>query len=373
VVTHTGPAAIPLLRHGDPRVRLASFRAVQSLYGNEFPPDARAALPALASDDDPQIRATVAGALPQDGAWQHLLQGLGNDPDPAVQAAAFSTAARAPAGERLLREGLMSPDASRRQLAANALSFVETTDEIVAQLLTMARSQEREERLAALTALGNSDNPDARAALRSAAEDGDAAVRTLAANALSPTVEGEDALLLRLGRDRDGAVRAAALARLSASVTDRTRPALLDALADPLEAVRLAAAHALLDTVDAELLRAAVAYMKQAGAGVLSIKLPYRVAADQIDLYVSLLADVDAASRGGIMAGLARSIGVSDEDVRILSRDFDALPPYLDPYEPVSEERLADVAEVLGTDVDGARARYRAIAEGVGIMVPNWA
>ena len=39
----------------------------------------------------------------------------------------------------------------------------------------------------------------------------------------------------------------------------------------------------------------------------------------------------------------------------------------------MSSERIADVAELLDADPEEIRARYRAIADRVGIMVPGWA
>ena len=76
---------------------------------------------------------------------------------------------------------------------------------------------------------------------------------------------------------------------------------------------------------------------------------------------------------GSILGAIARTRQLPSDDQMIISKDFDGLSPYLDPTVPVSSERIADVAELLDADPEEIRARYRAIADRVGIMVPGWA
>ena len=58
----------------------------------------------------------------------------------------------------------------------------------------------------------------------------------------------------------------------------------------------------------------------------------------------------------------AYSLTGDDMDRRLLSRDFDAVPPWLDPREPITESNIAGGAKALNISAEEVRARYEAMA-----------
>jgi hypothetical protein len=51
------------------------------------------------------------------------------------------------------------------------------------------------------------------------------------------------------------------------------------------------------------------------------------------------------------------------EDAKLLSKDLDAIVPWLDPQDTIDETRVAVAAENLGVSVPEARRRYEALAD----------
>jgi HEAT repeat protein len=362
-----------LLRHADARVRLAVIQTLRYTGGAGLPSELHEVFRELAGDDKPEIRTIVAEALPVEGTWTDVLDALTNDSDPSVRASAFRTASRHPDGEELLYEALGSADAERRRLAANALAYTQPSDRLVPLLVHMTESPEVAERLVALRALGNVPDAEIRALVRIGAEDDDVGVRALTAESLSPLDETDETVLIRLTTDGDGRVREAALRTLAQSPHGRSRQAMLDGLSDPLEPVQQVATQSLVSTADPDLVRAAIEHLRRSRLQGLYISVPRTVPEDQAGLYAELLEVVDDRTRGEILAGVARGREVADADLTILSIDLDGISPFLDPLQPVSEDRIDDVAELENVDREDVRARYRALAEQIGIMAPDWA
>lgn len=101
-----------------------------------------------------------------------------------------------------------------------------------------------------------------------------------------------------------------------------------------------------LDDADADVRRAVIGALGQLG--------------DQ-QLLEPLLDHSSAEVRQAAVAGLAELLD-NGIDKKLLSRDLDVLPPWLDPREPITERRIADAAQRLHITSQEVRSRYEALA-----------
>ena len=135
-------------------------------------------------------------------------------------------------------------------------------------------------------------------------------------------------------QDPDGTVRQAAAEALGLIKNPQAVEPLIATLRDPDSSMREAAAKALGQIGDVR----------------------------AIEALNSLLNDDEASVRRAVLQGMASQL--EDRiDQRLLSRDCDAVSPWLDPREPIGEKRLAMAAKHLQISVEEARRRYEALTE----------
>ena len=58
-----------------------------------------------------------------------------------------------------------------------------------------------------------------------------------------------------------------------------------------------------------------------------------------------------------------------EADRKLLSRDLDAIEPFLDPQEEISEDRVRQAARGLDKPVEEVRHRYEALAQEFGLKL----
>jgi HEAT repeat protein len=200
--------------------------------------------------------------------------------------------------------------------------------------------------------------------------DGDSGVRAAAANALG-MIKHERAiepLMARLN-DSDSDVQAAAANALGAIGSDRATEALIARLNDDNSSVRAAAANALGDIRDDRATEALIARLNddpESGVRAAAANALGAIRGDPAThALIARLNDDDSHVRGIVLQSLA---GPLDEvDRKLLSRDLDALTPFLDPCQPIKLERSITAASILNLPADDVRARYKKLALRFGL------
>jgi HEAT repeat protein len=311
-----------------------------------------------AEDEDDRVRRAVADALGALGMPDGIeaLFTLAKDPEAKVRAAALPALGGMPASgyesaRRLdvLRAALFEAEASVRVSAANTLwaQRVNAGDAVPELLKALRDDKEASVRAPAVSALGATGDKAAHAAVRRAVDDPDVSVRAAAVNALAdfgPEAGAYLPLLVNLLRGGgDPLLRSSAamtLGRLG-HVAAPAVPALIRALSDEVQEMRMLAANALhalalAEALPEEVLPALFGHLLSASPGV-SESMAYLFAA-----FPSLPAAAGPAlrrayasarhdnARAALVQALARVDGPSEETLvllRPLAEGDDELAP----------------------------------------------
>jgi len=191
----------------------------------------------------------------------------------------------------------------------------------------------------AAKALGLLGDPDAAPRLIIRLQDNDENVRMHAAEALG-----------LLGDRRAAGPLTACLGDDSHFVVEKVAEA-LGRLADPGELVEIMRAPEL-DPHVRDLILAGLARNPEPGAK---------------EAVHKALRDPDPAARQRLIACIAR--GRSDLERRLLSRDLDGGPPWLDPLKPIDEERVQTVATELRLSAVEIRGSYEVLSDDLGFTL----
>jgi len=229
---------------------------------------------------------------------------------------------------------LEDQDSAVRQAAANALGQIGDA-RAVEPLIARLDHQDSDARQITARVLGQIGDARAVDPLIARLEDQDSAVRQAAANALGQISDARavEPLIARLDH-QDSAVRQAAADALGQIGDARTVDPLLARLEDQDSDVRRAAARALGQIGDAR----------------------------AVEPLIAGLEDQDSDVRRAALGALSRTCE-DDTDRRLLSRDLDALEPFLDPQQEISEEHVRQAARGLETSLEEVRRRYEALAQ----------
>jgi HEAT repeat protein len=222
---------------------------------------------------------------------------------------------------RVERTALWTPSGPESQKLVNALANAPAEDYQVRRSL--------------IHILGNKPNQEALKSIVSSLGDPNADVRASAVEVL-PRLGAKRILpLLRCELSSpNSVVRSGAVEALGQLRDEQTTPLLITQLDDPDAAVR----------------RMAVEGLGQSGGEKAILVLP------------SKLDDSDSEVRQSAVGTLVKLCNKEGSQIRLLSRDVDGQYPWVDPVEPITEERLAVAAEALATTIEEVRSLYSSIA-----------
>jgi HEAT repeat protein len=244
----------------------------------------------------------------------------------------------------------------------------------VAIIHLLRRDSDAAVRTSAAYALGRLGNRGNTEPLVDALWDKNEAVRATAAGALGalshPLGEKEANRLLVLLQDRSADVRREVAGALVLLRNQRSLVGLIRLLRDRDQDVRVAAVMALgaiggpeverpllrcLDDPDVRVCQQAAHTLARLGSG-----------GDEFRRMVSHRSKVKRE-----LAVLYFAQARDSVDGKLLSVDVDGLGPWLDPKDPVSQERVLQCSTKLGLSVDEVRNRYEALSRDLGLMV-DW-
>jgi len=236
----------------------------------------------------------------------------------------------------------------------------------VEPLIARLKGQNSDVQQAAARALGEIGDARAVEPLIARLEDQDSDVRRAAAGALGQIGDARAVEPLIAGLDhQDSDVRRAAASALGQIGDARAVEPLLARLDHQDSAVRRAAADALGQIGDARAVEPLLARLEHQDSAV------RRAAADAlgqigdaraVEPLLARLEHQDSAVRRAALGALSRTCE-DDTDRRLLSRDIDAVQPFLDPQQEISEEHVRQAAKRLDMPVEEVRSRYDALAQ----------
>jgi hypothetical protein len=174
-------------------------------------------------------------------------------------------------------------------------------------------------------------------------------------------VQAVELLLSKLD-DKSLAVRRSAARSLGNIGDARAVEPLIRKLTDEDNDLRRGIAYALGQIGDARAVEPLIQMLRGADLGAAARALGRLGGSRAVEELLCTLTDENADVRRTVFMGLAKTC--EDEIDRILlSRDFDALDPFLDVQEKIDEARIVAAIRNLGITADEVRRRYEALAE----------
>jgi HEAT repeat protein/MinD-like ATPase involved in chromosome partitioning or flagellar assembly len=382
-------ALLPHLSDSDATIRMNAARA---LARTRSPDAVDWLLPRLADKDD-EVRSAVSGALASiasDQAIRGVLEFLSSErytysdveeaflhysneevadflvtqlEDGRVGRLAYQLLVRmgSPRSFNPLSKALSHVKRNVRQKAAAALGELGDARAVDALLIALTE-QNPEVRVAAAAALGRLGDARAVDALLIALTEQNPEVRVAAATALGELGDARavDALLIAL-TEQNPEVRVAAATALGRLGDARAVDALLIALTEQNPEVRVAAATALGRLGDARAVDALLIALTEQNPEVrvaAAAALGELQDARALDGLLAALADRDEEMRRVSLGILGRKVTSDPLDMRLLSRDLDAVPPWIDPNIPITEEYVNQISTQLRVAPEVLRSRY---------------
>ena len=245
---------------------------------------------------------------------------------------------------------------------------------IIADLLNQARKDEPSFKVNLIGILESSSRGNGNAAIRERLEDPDEGVRAAAASALGRLGDklAVDPLIRKL-EDPDEGVRATAASALGRLGDKLAVDPLIRKLEDPDEGVRDGAIFALgqlgdklavdplirkLEDLDEDVRAAAAGALGALGDTRGSVALSQFLGSPDPDL------------RRAVVKQLATKCDQAEQ--RLLSDDLDGTNPWIDPQEIITEDRVAEAAQALGTSPEETRSRYESLSSAFCLKL-SWA
>ena len=298
--------------------------------------NSRKAIVSKVDDPDAGVRRDVVevlGRLGDKQAVEPLLRRL-DDPDAGVRHTVVNVLGRLgdkQAVEPLLRR-LDDPDTGVRSAVVEMLGRLDDK-QAVEPLLRRLNDPDADVRRAVVEALGQLDDKQAVEPLLRRLNDPDADVRSAVVEVLGRLgdTRAVEPLLRRLG-DPDGGVRRTVVETLGRLGDKQAVEPLLRRLDDANDEVCIAAASALDQLGDAS------------GSATLR----------------RFLTDTSGVKRQGAVRELARNRDPIEQ--KLLSRDIDGVNPWLDPEEPIAQDRVTQCVNRLKLTEEEVRSRYQALA-----------
>ena len=344
-------------------------QAVASALGEIKDPCAVEPLITKLNDPHESVRRSAASALrdiKEPCAVGPLIAKL-NDPNEAVRQAAarvLGTIKDIRAVEPLVAK-LDDPSEAVRQAAASALGDIKDIRAVEPLIVKLDDPNESVRRVVA-SALGAIKDIRAVKPLIAKLDDSSEAVREAAASALGAIkdIRAVKPLIAKLD-DSSEAVREAAASALGDIKDIRAVDPLIAKLDDSSEAVREAAASALGDIKDPRAVDPLIAKLDNLEEGVhwfIARSLVMLGHEQTILKLFELLNDDQRDTRTASLQALS-ALCNDETDRKLLSRDLDALDPFLDPEEDIGESQIQSAAETLEIPMEEVITRYQSLAQ----------
>jgi HEAT repeat protein len=339
--------------------------------------DARAVEPLIAklNDADSDVQRAVVGALGeiQDARAVEPLIAKLNDIDSDVQRAvvgALGEIQDARAVEPLIAK-LNDIDSDVQQAVARALGEIKDV-RAVELLIAKLNDIDSDVQQAVARALGEIKDVRAVEPLIAKLNDADSDVQRAVVGALREIQDARavEPLIAKLN-DTDSDVQRAVVGALGEIKDARALEPLIAKLNDADSDVQRAVAGALGEIKDARALEPLIAKLNDADSDVQEAVEAALVKLGDAKTIQKLLNRLSSENQNMRVITLRALSWICQDkiDRKLLSRDVDALNPFLDPTEEIDEERVNYAADQLEISVEDVRRRYQTLAQQFGLRL----